>query len=26
VREAGFTQFSMLDFEDPGNLYYDVRP
>ncbi|MDP7640155.1 MAG: class I SAM-dependent methyltransferase [Candidatus Hydrogenedentes bacterium] len=25
VREAGFTRFSMLDFDDPGNLYYDVR-
>jgi hypothetical protein len=26
VREAGFTQFSMLDFDEPTNLYYDVRP
>lgn len=26
VREAGFTRFRMLDFKDPGNLYYEVRP
>ena len=26
VREAGFTQFSTLDFDEPTNLYYDVRP
>jgi hypothetical protein len=25
-REAGFTRFKMLDFKDPGNLYYEVRP
>ncbi|MBT6426788.1 MAG: class I SAM-dependent methyltransferase [Rhodospirillaceae bacterium] len=25
VREAGFTQFRMHDFKDPGNLYYEVR-
>lgn len=25
VRAAGFTQFKMHDFEDPGNLYYEVR-
>lgn len=26
VREAGFTRFTLHDFEDPGNLYYEVRP
>ena len=26
VRAAGFTRFTMHDFEDPGNLYYEVRP
>ena len=26
VREAGFTQFQLHDFEEPGNLYYEVRP
>ncbi len=26
VREAGFARFTMHDFEDPGNLYYEVRP
>ena len=26
VRAAGFTRFQMHDFEDPGNLYYEVRP
>ncbi len=26
VREAGFTRFQMHDFEDPANLYYEVRP
>lgn len=26
AREAGFTQFRMHDFKDPGNLYYEVRP
>ena len=26
VREAGFTRFTMHDFKDPGNLYYEVRP
>jgi hypothetical protein len=24
--KAGFTRFRMLDFKDPGNLYYEVRP
>ncbi len=24
-RTAGFTQFKMHDFKDPGNLYYEVR-
>lgn len=24
-REAGFTRFTMHDFRDPGNLYYEVR-
>ncbi len=26
VREAGFTRFQLHDFEDPSNLYYEVRP
>lgn len=26
VRAAGFSQFTLHDFEDPGNLYYEVRP
>jgi len=26
VVEAGFTRFAMHDFEDPTNLYYEVRP
>lgn len=26
VREAGFTHFVAHDFEDPANLYYEVRP
>ena len=26
TREAGFTHFTMHDFEDPSNLYYEVRP
>lgn len=26
VRDAGFTRFTMHDFDDPGNLYYEVRP
>lgn len=26
VRAAGFTRFTTHDFEDPGNLYYEVRP
>ena len=26
VREAGFTRFVTHDFEDPTNLYYEVRP
>jgi 2-polyprenyl-3-methyl-5-hydroxy-6-metoxy-1,4-benzoquinol methylase len=25
-REAGFTTFTLHDFEDPANLYYEVRP
>lgn len=25
-RRAGFTRFRMLDFKDPGNLYYEIRP
>ena len=25
-QSAGFTRFRMLDFKDPGNLYYEVRP
>jgi SAM-dependent methyltransferase len=25
IRAAGFTQFRMHDFKDPGNLYYEVR-
>ena len=25
-RAAGFTRFTMHDFEDPANLYYEVRP
>lgn len=26
VREAGFTRFTVHDFQDPANLYYEVRP
>jgi 2-polyprenyl-3-methyl-5-hydroxy-6-metoxy-1,4-benzoquinol methylase len=26
VRAEGFTRFKQHDFEDPGNLYYEVRP
>jgi SAM-dependent methyltransferase len=26
VRKAGFTRFTLHDFEDPANLYYEVRP
>lgn len=26
VREAGFSRFAVHDFEDPSNLYYEVRP
>jgi 2-polyprenyl-3-methyl-5-hydroxy-6-metoxy-1,4-benzoquinol methylase len=26
VRDAGFTRFEVHDFEDPANLYYEVRP
>ncbi len=26
VRQAGFTRFQLHDFEDPSNLYYEVRP
>jgi len=25
VRAAGFTHFTQHDFDDPGNLYYEVR-
>ncbi len=25
-REAGFSRFSIHDFDDPANLYYEVRP
>lgn len=26
TRERGFSRFQMHDFEDPSNLYYEVRP
>jgi 2-polyprenyl-3-methyl-5-hydroxy-6-metoxy-1,4-benzoquinol methylase len=26
VRDAGFTRFRLHDFDDPANLYYEVRP
>jgi len=26
VRAAGVTRFTLHDFEDPSNLYYEVRP
>lgn len=26
VRAAGFTRFRQWDFEDPANLYYEIRP
>jgi 2-polyprenyl-3-methyl-5-hydroxy-6-metoxy-1,4-benzoquinol methylase len=26
TRDAGFTRFKLHDFEDPANLYYEVRP
>jgi hypothetical protein len=26
VREAGFSHLRLHDFEDPANLYYEVRP
>ena len=26
VRAAGFTRYHMHDFNDPSNLYYEVRP
>jgi SAM-dependent methyltransferase len=26
AREAGFTRLRMHDFEDPANLYYEIRP
>jgi SAM-dependent methyltransferase len=26
AHDAGFTRFRMHDFEDPANLYYEVRP
>lgn len=25
-RDAGFTRFAVHDFQDPANLYYEVRP
>ncbi len=25
-RQAGFTRFAVHDFDDPANLYYEVRP
>jgi hypothetical protein len=25
-RQAGFTQFVIHDFDDPANLYYEVKP
>jgi 2-polyprenyl-3-methyl-5-hydroxy-6-metoxy-1,4-benzoquinol methylase len=26
ARDAGFSRFQMHDFEDPANLYYEIRP
>jgi hypothetical protein len=26
VTEAGFSRFKEYDFNDPANLYYEVRP
>ena len=26
TRDAGFTRFQLHDFDDPANLYYEVRP
>ena len=26
ARDAGFTRFRLHDFEDPANLYYEIRP
>jgi SAM-dependent methyltransferase len=26
AHEAGFTRFRLHDFEDPANLYYEIRP
>ena len=26
TKEGGFTRFQMHDFDDPSNLYYEVRP
>jgi len=26
ARNAGFTRFQLHDFEDPANLYYEIRP
>jgi 2-polyprenyl-3-methyl-5-hydroxy-6-metoxy-1,4-benzoquinol methylase len=26
ARESGFTRFRQHDFEDPANLYYEIRP
>ena len=26
ARDTGFTRFQMHDFEDPANLYYEIRP
>ena len=25
-REAGFSRFTVRDFREPANLYYEVRP
>ncbi|MFV2089729.1 MAG: hypothetical protein ACC642_03660, partial [Pseudomonadales bacterium] len=26
TKEGGFSRFRLHDFEDPSNLYYEVRP
>jgi hypothetical protein len=26
ARDAGFTRFRTHDFDDPANLYYEIRP
>ncbi len=26
ARDAGFTRFTLHDFDDPANLYYEIRP